>query len=301
MSNIPIASSDDMDIVHAISRSSLLKITVFDKERHPLPNDSWDQRPQLIATKSSVENLEKDLSAMRDTLNGLLSNLNDKRKQDEQSGINETGESGKPAYKHLSTTDMAEFLEESQAKRKDSLKSPSDAMSARKPSPTPQSQSAYSYPQPVVSTATKSTTNTNNYQYYSPSPYQQEQQTPFAQSYAQPQPQSQSQQQPQPQTQQHQQPQQHGTVKPPSQPGYPTAPVYRQQSYNNPASAPPQSHYGQPPHQMQTAPGVEPSYQQGGPPPTQTHSQNQPSTPTYSQQQAHPRPPYAYSDNARWR
>ncbi|CAO3677464.1 unnamed protein product [Umbelopsis ramanniana] len=293
-----IVLSDDMDIVHAISQRNVLKVTIFDKERHPLPRDSWDQGSQSV-TQTTLNNLERDLLSMRETINDLLGRLGEKKPSEEKHNHSDADDD-KPSYKHLSTTDMAEFLEESQSKRKDSYNLPSDITSSKKSSPSAQRQSIYSYPQPAASAPAKAPVVTNNQQYYSP--YQQPQQQASAvPSYPQQQPPQQpQQQQPQQQQPQQQQPQQqpHQTVKPPPQPTYAAPHSYRPSpNHNSAAPAPP---YGQPSHQHPVQ-GIEPHYQQARPPqPQSSHLQNAAATPIYSQPQA-TGPSYSYPDNNRWR
>ncbi|KAG2188929.1 hypothetical protein INT44_004071 [Umbelopsis vinacea] len=282
---------DDMDIVHAISQRNVLKVTVFDKERHPLPRDSWDERSQSIS-QATLSNLERDLLSMRETINDLLKRLGEKKPSEEKQDHRDA-DSDKPSYKQLSTTDMADFLEESQSKRKDTYNTPSDVASPKKSSPSATRQSVYSYPQAVSSTPAKAPASTNNQQYYSP--YQQtQQQASVIPPYSQQQQQQQQQHQQQPQQQQAP----HQTAKPPPQPTYAAPHAYRPSpNYNSAVSTPP---YGQPPQQHPVQ-GVEPHYQQARPPqPPSNHLQNPPSAPNYSQPQA-TGPSYSYPDNSRWR
>ncbi|KAI8581953.1 hypothetical protein K450DRAFT_230074 [Umbelopsis ramanniana AG] len=277
-----IVLSDDMDIVHAISQRNVLKVTVFDKERHPLPRDSWDEKSQSVS-QATLGNLERDLLSMRETINDLLQRLGEKKPSEEKQDHRDADDD-KPSYKQLSTTDM----EESQMKRKDTYSTPPDVTSPKKLSPSVQRQSVYSYPQAVASAPAKAPSIANNQQYYSP--YQQPQQQASAV------PSYQQQQQPQQQPQQQQAP--HQTAKPPPQPAYAAPQAYRPSpNYNNAVSTPP---YGQPPHQHPVQ-GVEPHYQQARPPqPQSNHLQNPPTNPNYSQPQA-TGPSYSYPDNNRWR
>ncbi|KAH8556356.1 hypothetical protein BGW37DRAFT_9260 [Umbelopsis sp. PMI_123] len=280
-----IVLSDDMDIVHAISQRNVLKVTVFDKERHPLPRDSWDQGLQSV-TQRTLDYLQRDLLTMRATINDLLGQLGDKNTTEEK---RDHHDGDKPSYKQLSTTDMAEFLEESHSKRKDSYNTLPEATSPKKLSPSAQRQSTFSYPQPVPSAPMKAPTVTSNQQYY-PAYQQPQQQAPTEQSYPQ-------QQQP---PQQPPQQQQHHTVKPTTKSAYATSPAYRPSpNYSN---AVPTIPYGQPPQQRPPQ-AVEPQYQQARPPPPppqSNHLHNAPATPSYSQPQA-TAPSYSYPDNNRWR
>ncbi|KAI9249165.1 PB1 domain-containing protein [Phascolomyces articulosus] len=141
-----ISMTDDTDVNHAISQSSLLKITIFDKQNHPFMGTA-DQ------TAPAYEELKDQMSQLRDMIDHVLGSLSYTSKGKTDRGTNGNGVQGgvetvEKSYRHLSTAELAHFLGD---ERKDQKKTEMQE-------PSPHQAPSYPPPPPPVTTTTTSTT-----------------------------------------------------------------------------------------------------------------------------------------------
>ncbi|KAI8376397.1 uncharacterized protein BYT42DRAFT_574459 [Radiomyces spectabilis] len=198
-----ISMTDDVDISHAISQSNLLKITVFDKETRPFMGSS-----NSYPRDGMNSELVSKLTSLRDTLNELIHANASSTSSFSSDKITE-GAAPEKTYRQLSTSELAEFLEETQGERQDGARK----NGIEYPSLPKSSSQRFSVSAPSPSLATKAT----------PSPSQPSQQQPQSMQASTP-------QQPQP------------SQPPPPQPPYPQQ---QQQHYQQQQPQTPLSHPGQ--------------------------------------------------------